>query len=242
MSPLRGVSAWRHYRAKYEWDCKPGSVMNDHLSRRHVTMPLKQPTWKLTGPAQCFLLGLASDGVYTATPVTRRAVVSYTAIPPLPLARRFLFCCTILGVTPTGRYPASCPVKPGLSSPACAAAIIHLTQKGQWLKPINPIIIMFCRLWFNWISIFSVFFRQNPVKLPIFSWFSLINYRFSEIIYRLSIKSYWQTYFVMLRCNCRKGIDAASQLPKTLPVRKISTNGFMKSLTQHITSDISSDT
>ncbi len=28
------------------------------------------------------------------------------------------FCCTGLGVTSTGRYPASCPVKPGLSSPA----------------------------------------------------------------------------------------------------------------------------
>ena len=25
-------------------------------------------------------------------------------------------CCTIFGVTSTGRYPASCPVKPGLSS------------------------------------------------------------------------------------------------------------------------------
>ena len=28
------------------------------------------------------------------------------------------FCCTGLGVTSTGRYPASCPVKPGLSSSA----------------------------------------------------------------------------------------------------------------------------
>ena len=28
------------------------------------------------------------------------------------------FCCTFLGVASTGRYPASCPVKPGLSSPA----------------------------------------------------------------------------------------------------------------------------
>ena len=26
-------------------------------------------------------------------------------------------CCTIFGVTSTGRYPAPCPVKPGLSSP-----------------------------------------------------------------------------------------------------------------------------
>ena len=29
----------------------------------------------------------------------------------------FLFYCTSLGVTSTGRYPAPCPVKPGLSSP-----------------------------------------------------------------------------------------------------------------------------
>ena len=28
------------------------------------------------------------------------------------------FCCTGLGVTSTGRYPASCPMKPGLSSSA----------------------------------------------------------------------------------------------------------------------------
>ena len=31
-------------------------------------------------------------------------------------AWRSVFCCTFLGVTSTGRYPASCPVKPGLSS------------------------------------------------------------------------------------------------------------------------------
>ena len=28
------------------------------------------------------------------------------------------FCCTSLGVASTGRYPAPCPMKPGLSSPA----------------------------------------------------------------------------------------------------------------------------
>ena len=34
-----------------------------------------------------------------------------------PSGRRlFLFYCTSLGVTSTGRYPAPCPVKPGLSS------------------------------------------------------------------------------------------------------------------------------
>ena len=33
-------------------------------------------------------------------------------------AEQFIFCCTGLGVASTGCYPASCPVEPGLSSPA----------------------------------------------------------------------------------------------------------------------------
>ena len=33
-----------------------------------------------------------------------------------PTSEAVYFCCTGLGVTSTGRYPASCPVKPGLSS------------------------------------------------------------------------------------------------------------------------------
>ncbi len=35
---------------------------------------------------------------------------------PYLQCRRYHFCCTFLRVTSTGRYPASCPVKPGLSS------------------------------------------------------------------------------------------------------------------------------
>ena len=34
------------------------------------------------------------------------------------IANAVYFCCTVLGVASTGCYPASCPVKPGLSSPA----------------------------------------------------------------------------------------------------------------------------
>ena len=71
-----------------------------------------------SGKSICSLFGLASDGVYMATVVTNNTVVSYTAFPPLPLKVAVYFCCTILGVTSTGRYPASCPMKPGLSSPA----------------------------------------------------------------------------------------------------------------------------
>ena len=78
------------------------------------------------------LHGLASDGVYNALSVTGQPVVSYTAISPLPslTARRYTFCCTFLRITPTWRYQASCPVKPGLSSPLCTrhkAATVHTT-------------------------------------------------------------------------------------------------------------------
>ena len=38
-------------------------------------------------------------------------------------AQAVYFCCTGLGVTSTGRYPASCPAKPGLSS---SAAFRHM--------------------------------------------------------------------------------------------------------------------
>ena len=72
------------------------------------------------------LFGLASDGVYTALSVTREAVSSYLAFSPLPAKQAVIFCCTGLGVTSTGRYPASCPLKPGLSSPA---AFRHLQPR-----------------------------------------------------------------------------------------------------------------
>jgi len=50
-------------------------------------------------------------GFTYALPVTREAVGSYPAIPPLPRHTvAVYFCCTCLGVTSTGRYPASCPV------------------------------------------------------------------------------------------------------------------------------------
>ena len=63
-----------------------------------------------------------------AVPVTRDAVVSYTAFSPLPnylsydrhvsMYRAVIFCCTGPGVTSARRYLAFCPMKPGLSSRA----------------------------------------------------------------------------------------------------------------------------
>jgi len=55
------------------------------------------------------LFGFAPGGVFRAATVAGRAVRSYRTVSPLPsgLRRgRFLFCGTIPGVAPAGRYPA----------------------------------------------------------------------------------------------------------------------------------------
>ena len=70
-----------------------------------------------SGKSVAFYSVLLRMGFTCALSVTSEAVVSYTAFPPLPDEPAVYFCCTGLGVTSTGRYPASCPVKPGLSSP-----------------------------------------------------------------------------------------------------------------------------
>ena len=56
-----------------------------------------------------------------ASCITAETVVSYTAFSPLRALRMrsasaVYLCCTFPGVASAGRYPASCPVKPGLSS------------------------------------------------------------------------------------------------------------------------------
>ena len=73
--------------------------------------------------AGSFLFGLASDGVYLARPVTRSAGEllphRFTLTSPFTRVnrlRRFTFCCTFPGLATGGRYPPSCPAKPGLSS------------------------------------------------------------------------------------------------------------------------------
>ena len=62
------------------------------------------------------------------------------------------FCCTGLGVASTGRYPASCPVKPGLSSSAImhprspvrliifvTGVILSINYTGKQLPPTNSL-------------------------------------------------------------------------------------------------------
>ena len=79
--------------------------------------PDEQPEAK-----QIFLFGLAPDGVYPATSVTRGAVRSYRTISPL-LRKAVYFLWHFPCVSTTGRYPASRSVVPGLSSPQNEATI-----------------------------------------------------------------------------------------------------------------------
>ncbi len=103
---------------------KPSSVLDDHLSGPNVTTRLKRPTLKHDGQPYRFKFGLASDGVYMCPPcyqgggelLPRLSTLTDGTFLRMNLAAVY-FCCTGLGVTSTGRYPASCPLKLGLSSP-----------------------------------------------------------------------------------------------------------------------------
>ena len=116
-----------------------------HPSRPHVAARLKRPTRALDGKPHRALSGLAPGGACRAASVARSAVVSYTAVSPLPLARRFIFCGAFPRVTPGGRYPPPFPVEPGRSSwtrpkPAHAAAWPTHSQKESYPEsPRQPI-------------------------------------------------------------------------------------------------------
>ena len=70
-----------------------------------------------TGRPMVSIFGLASDGVYMATCCYQRHGGLLHRLFTLTTFVAVIFCCTFLRVTSTGRYPASCPAKPGLSSP-----------------------------------------------------------------------------------------------------------------------------
>jgi len=52
-----------------------------------------------TGIITLLLFGLAPKRVYNAIIVTNYAVSSYPTFSPLPISRRYIFCCTIPKLT-----------------------------------------------------------------------------------------------------------------------------------------------
>lgn len=77
------------------------------------------------------LFGLASNGVYMCHCCYQQCGSLLHCLSTLTCFHAVYFCCTVPEVAFAGRYPAPCPLKPGLSSPASlrtAAATICLTQ------------------------------------------------------------------------------------------------------------------
>lgn len=96
---------------------KPGSV-SAIIYLGYVLPRISSDLPKTTRAALSFLLGLAPDGVYQADWSPSRWCALTAPFHPYRQSRRFVFCGTFLRVTPTGRYPASCPAELGLSSSA----------------------------------------------------------------------------------------------------------------------------
>ena len=126
--------------------------LGDHLSRPAVAGRLQRPTLGRGGQPHGPLLGLASDGVYMCLCCYQQSGSLLHCLSTLTRKKRAVyFCCTGLGVTSTGRYPASCPMKPGLSSPG---AFRHR-------QPRSPVLLVYfhfstiyeiCKLFFPYIQ------------------------------------------------------------------------------------------
>lgn len=110
--------------------CKPGSVLDDYLSRPYITIWLKPPPdtgtsgrLSLYKPIRCcFEWGLHSRYVTVAL------VSSYLTFPPSPKLAVY-FCCTVLRVASTGSYPAPLPFEARTFLVNKIPAIIWLTQR-----------------------------------------------------------------------------------------------------------------
>ena len=108
--------------------------------------------------------GLASDGVYIC-PSRCREGGSLLHCPSTltDLMSAVHFCCTVLGVTSTGCYPAPCPVKPGLSSSGTfrPASRDHLS----YLSLFNCKILSYYRLSVNPFFTSSEYSQSIPAAL-----------------------------------------------------------------------------
>ena len=103
---------------KIESADKPGSVLDNHSSRRNVTVTLKQPTRiQREARQRDSYLVLLQVGFTLPSRVATDAVRSYHTLSPLPASRRSALCCTFRRLAPPRNYLAPCLEEPGLSSP-----------------------------------------------------------------------------------------------------------------------------
>ena len=100
-----------------------GRTISRVMSRTVIYLAPSLPQESINPPktrraAVLFLFGLSSDGVYICLFCYQKSGSLLHCLSTLTAKAAVYFCCTFLRVTSTGRYPASCPVKPGLSSSA----------------------------------------------------------------------------------------------------------------------------
>ena len=74
--------------------------------------------------AVLLLFGLAPDGACICPACYQPGGSLLHCLFTLTACAAVLFCCAFPRVTPAGRYPASCPAEPGLSSPGIMPAAI----------------------------------------------------------------------------------------------------------------------
>ena len=111
--------------------CKPGSVFDSHLSKRAVAGALQPPRERTGRPIAPIPVLLRIE--FTASTCLHATSELLPHFSTLTDCSAVYFCCTGLGVASTGRYPASCPVKPGLSSSAA-----FRSDSRDHLSYLNP--------------------------------------------------------------------------------------------------------
>ena len=87
--------------------CKPGSVIDSHLSRRTVAGALQPPSRRQPGKP-CLLCGVAPDRVYSGGHSRATGCALTAPFHPCREAAVY-FCCTFPEVAFGGRYPLSLP-------------------------------------------------------------------------------------------------------------------------------------
>ena len=125
---------------------KPGSVVDNHSSRRCVTASLKQRTRVRIEPIHSTPIWPCSRwGLPCRATLSPHAVGSYPTLSPLPRAscdavRRSALCCTGRRLAPPRRYLAPCSVEPGLSSARSSRDAVVLTDSATPIMGSVPFI------------------------------------------------------------------------------------------------------
>ena len=84
----------------YKQDCKPGYVFQMIIYLEQLLPAASSNLPKTNGPHYRLASVLLQMGFTCAPSVTREAVVSYTALPPLPVARRYISVALSLELPP----------------------------------------------------------------------------------------------------------------------------------------------